>query len=82
MNEKVPGRSLDVNGAAVYHEDHCDGPPLILIHGRLASSTAWEPIVPELADRLRVITPDSRSHGRSTNPGGEPGITTENRRTR
>jgi pimeloyl-ACP methyl ester carboxylesterase len=71
MNERVSGRSIDVNGATVYCEEHGDGAPLILIHGGLASSTAWEPVVPELADGFRVITPDSRGHGRSTNPGGE-----------
>jgi pimeloyl-ACP methyl ester carboxylesterase len=41
MNEKVSGRSIDVNGAAVYYEEHGDGAPLILIHDGLASSTAW-----------------------------------------
>jgi pimeloyl-ACP methyl ester carboxylesterase len=43
----------------------------ILIHGGLVSGSQWEPIVPELADRFRVITPDIRGHGRSTNPTGE-----------
>jgi 3-oxoadipate enol-lactonase len=28
----------------------------------------WEPVVREPADTFRVITPDSRGHGRSTNP--------------
>jgi len=65
------GRSVDVNGAALYYEQHGDGAPLILIHGGLASSAQWEPLLPELADRFRVIAPDSRGHGRSTNPVGE-----------
>jgi pimeloyl-ACP methyl ester carboxylesterase len=46
MNEKASGGSLDVNGAAVYHEEHGDGAPLIVIHGGLSSSTAWEPVAP------------------------------------
>lgn len=70
MNELF-GRSVEVNGAALYYADHGDGPPLILIHGGLSSSAQWEPVVPELADGLRVIRPDSRGHGRSTNPAGE-----------
>jgi pimeloyl-ACP methyl ester carboxylesterase len=71
MSEKPPGHLVDVNGATLYYEEHGDGAPLILIHGGLASSSQWHPVVPELADGLRVITPDSRGHGRSTNPAGE-----------
>jgi pimeloyl-ACP methyl ester carboxylesterase len=62
---------IEVNGAAVHYEEHGDGAPLILIHGGLASSAQWESVVPELAHGLRVIRPDSRGHGRSTNPAGE-----------
>ena len=70
MNER-PGRSVEVNGATLHYKEHGDGAPLILIHGGLSSSAQWEPLVRELADRFRVITPDSRGHGRSTNPSGE-----------
>lgn len=62
---------IEANGAALHYEDHGDGAPLILIHGGLFSSSEWEPVVPELADGFRVITADSRGHGRSTNPPGE-----------
>jgi pimeloyl-ACP methyl ester carboxylesterase len=62
---------IEANGAALNYEEHGAGPPLILIHGGLASSSQWEPVVPELADGFRVITPDSRGHGRSTNPSEE-----------
>jgi pimeloyl-ACP methyl ester carboxylesterase len=66
----VSGRSIDVNGATVYYEEHVDGARLIFIHGGLASSTVWEAVVPELADGFRVITPGSRGHGRPKNPVG------------
>jgi pimeloyl-ACP methyl ester carboxylesterase len=62
---------IEVNEAALYYEERGHGAPLILIHGGLASSSQWEPVVPELANGFRVITPDSRGHGRSTNPAGE-----------
>jgi len=42
----------------------------VLSHGGLGSSVVWEPLIPALADGFRVILPDSRGHGRSTNPGG------------
>jgi pimeloyl-ACP methyl ester carboxylesterase len=62
---------IDLNEAALHYEERGKGAPLILIHGGLASSSQWEPIVPELAGGFRVITPDSRGHGRSTSPAGE-----------
>jgi pimeloyl-ACP methyl ester carboxylesterase len=71
MNAELPGRVVDVNGAALYYEEHGDGAPLILIHGGLGSSSQWNPVLPELAGSFRVITPDSRGHGRSSNPAGE-----------
>jgi pimeloyl-ACP methyl ester carboxylesterase len=71
MSGNQSGRSIEVNGAALYYEQHGDGAPLILIHGGLASSAEWEPVLPGLADGFMVIAPDSRGHGRSTNPAGE-----------
>jgi pimeloyl-ACP methyl ester carboxylesterase len=65
------GPRVDVTGATIYYEEHGDGAPLTLVHGRLASSAHWQPVVPELAESFRVIRPDSRGHGRSTNPAGE-----------
>jgi pimeloyl-ACP methyl ester carboxylesterase len=62
---------IQVNEAALYYEERGDGAPLILIHGGLGSGSQWEPVMPEVADGFRVITPDSRGHGRSTNPAGE-----------
>ena len=65
------GRSREVNGATLYYEDRGAGAPLVLIHGGLTSSAMWEHLLPSLIDGFRVITPDSRGHGRSTNPSGE-----------
>ncbi len=48
-----------------------DGPPLLALHG-LASSAHWYDIVaPMLRDRYRIIAPDQRGHGQTTNaPSG------------
>lgn len=64
------GRSIEVNGATLYCEERGDGAPVLLIHAGLVSSAMWQLLLPELGDGFRVITPDSRGHGRSTNPGG------------
>jgi pimeloyl-ACP methyl ester carboxylesterase len=62
---------IEVNEATLYYEERGSGAPLILIHGGLGAGSQWEPVVAELANGFRVITPDSRGHGRSTNPSGE-----------
>jgi pimeloyl-ACP methyl ester carboxylesterase len=65
----VSGGLVESNGAELFYEEHGAGPPLVLIHGAFCASAAWNPVLPQL-DGLRVITPDSRGHGRSSNPGG------------
>jgi len=71
MSDDLRGRFVVVNGMELYYEDYGGGGEcLVLIHGGLGSSSQWAPVVPELADVFRVITPDSRGHGRSTNPAG------------
>lgn len=72
--EPVPeqGSFVSANGLSVHVVEMGSGQPLILLHG--AMGTAHEnfaPIMPVLADHFRVIAPDSRGHGRTTNPGGE-----------
>jgi pimeloyl-ACP methyl ester carboxylesterase len=41
------------------------GPPLLLIHGLMASGEMFAPILEPLAGHYRVIVPDLRGHGRS-----------------
>jgi pimeloyl-ACP methyl ester carboxylesterase len=71
MNENPSGHTIELNGAALYYEERGHGAPLVLVHGGLVSSTEWAPVARELSDEFRVIAPDSRGHGRSTNPSGE-----------
>jgi pimeloyl-ACP methyl ester carboxylesterase len=68
LSETPSGGCVELNGAAIHYRERGDGAPMVLVHGGLASSDHWEPVVPELADAFHVITPDSRGHGRSTNP--------------
>src|SRR4051794_34284285 len=65
------GRSIPINGANLYYEDRGAGAPILLLHAGLISHAVWAPLLPALTGDFRVITPDSRGHGRSTNPGGE-----------
>ena len=63
-SSSASGRSIDVNEVALYYEEQGEGNPLILIHGGLVSSASWQAVLPHLVDSFRVITPDSRGHGR------------------
>jgi pimeloyl-ACP methyl ester carboxylesterase len=71
-NAKLPNDSgyLSINGMQMYFEEYGDGYPLILLHGGASSSQTWQPFLPTFTPHFRVITPDSRAHGRSNNPAG------------
>jgi pimeloyl-ACP methyl ester carboxylesterase len=71
MSEHRSGRAVQVDGATLHFEERGEGAPLVLIHGGLSTWVTWQPLLPELAEGFRVITPDSRGHGRSTNVSGE-----------
>jgi 3-oxoadipate enol-lactonase len=60
--------TVDVNGARLWYDEAGSGTPLLLLHGGLGDSGLWEPVVPFLAERFRVIRTDLRFFGRSTGP--------------
>lgn len=47
-----------------------EAPPVLLIHGLYDRWETWQPVVPALAERFRVIAFDLRGHGRSSQPAG------------
>jgi pimeloyl-ACP methyl ester carboxylesterase len=56
-------------GARLHYEDEGAGPVVILIHGGTGTGAYdWEHQRPALARGHRVITPDLRGHGRSSDP--------------
>jgi pimeloyl-ACP methyl ester carboxylesterase len=61
---------VSVDDARLFYTARGAGPPLILLHGGLSSGADWAPIAEVLADEFLVLAPDSRGHGRSTNPRG------------
>jgi pimeloyl-ACP methyl ester carboxylesterase len=62
----------EANGLRVFYRALGDGPPLILLHGGLATGEVmWNGrVLAELARGHRVFVPDSRGHGRTHNPSG------------
>jgi pimeloyl-ACP methyl ester carboxylesterase len=55
----------------MYYEEYGTGLPLILLHGGMSTCQTWQPFLPIFTPHFRVLTPDSRAHGRSNNPAGE-----------
>ena len=65
------GKFIKANGLNIYYEEYGAGKPLILLHGGLGSSTGTRTIGPALAKHFRILTPDTRGHGKTDNPSGE-----------
>ncbi len=59
---------IRVNGVKLYCEDCGEGLPLVLSHGGGGNLGQWAFQVPHFSKRYRVITYDSRGHGRSDSP--------------
>jgi pimeloyl-ACP methyl ester carboxylesterase len=55
----------EVNGLSLYYEEHGSGEPLVLLHGGVAGSEIFTPMLPALAVGRRVITVDLQGHGRT-----------------
>src|SRR5712671_5956009 len=62
---------VDVNGISLHYEIVGEGEPLLWLHGGLGSGADWRYIFPEVPAGYRLLAPDLRGHGASTNPSGE-----------
>jgi pimeloyl-ACP methyl ester carboxylesterase len=69
LKEPFPaGQTVTINEMQMYYVTFGQGQPLVLLHGYTGSSGDWELFLPDLAKEHRLIIPDLRGHGRSTNP--------------
>jgi pimeloyl-ACP methyl ester carboxylesterase len=59
---------VHVNDIDLFYQDYGSGSPLVLLHGWFGSNAFWDPYINALTQEYRVIVPDFRGHGRSTNP--------------
>jgi pimeloyl-ACP methyl ester carboxylesterase len=61
--------TIEVNGFQLYYEDRGTGEPLLLLHGGTGAGADWQHVFTSGDPAgFRVIVPDLRGHGRSTNP--------------
>jgi pimeloyl-ACP methyl ester carboxylesterase len=71
-------RSVRANGIDIHYRDQGDGEPLVLLHGGMVSTNpiwtgvpvAYASHMDTLAERFRVIAPDTRGCGRTPHTGG------------
>jgi len=63
--EQEVGR-VDVDDISIYFKSCGLGEPVLMLHGGFAYAETWMGQVPALAGSYRVITPDSRGHGRTS----------------
>jgi len=69
LSQATPeGQTVPLNGIEMYYETVGEGEPLVLLHGFTGTGAAWETIAEEFSAHYRLIIPDLRGHGRSTNP--------------
>ena len=64
------GNTVPINGFQMYYETVGEGEPLLLVHGWSGNVDYFAPLLEELSSHYRLIIPELRGHGRSTNPDG------------
>ena len=65
---QAQGRTENVSGIEMYYEIRGEGEPLVLLHGFTGSGADWSLVFKNPPEQFRLIAPDLRGHGRSTNP--------------
>ncbi len=64
------GEVFHVNGVDLHYDAAGEGEPLLWLHGLMGAGADWKYIFNEPPAGYRVIAPDLRGHGASTNPSG------------
>ena len=61
---------LTTNGIDLHYDIHGDGEPLLWLHGYFGIGDDWRHVFGAVPAGYRLIAPDLRGHGRTTNPSG------------
>jgi len=69
MNTSIsPGQIAPINDIDMYYELRGEGEPLVLLHGGGGVGSNWNLVFRNPPDGYRLVVPDLRGHGSSTNP--------------
>jgi pimeloyl-ACP methyl ester carboxylesterase len=63
-------RKIDVDGLKVFYREagQADAPTILLLHGFPSASHMFRELIPQLADRFRLIAPDLPGFGQTDMP--------------
>ena len=64
------GHMAEVNGIRMHYEIVGEGEPLLLLHSGAQTTRMWDEFVERFSENYKLIIPDLRGHGGSTNPDG------------
>lgn len=67
-SSSTAGQIETINDIEMYYEIRGEGEPLVLLHGGGGIGANWELIFKEPPEGYRLVIPDLRGHGRSTDP--------------
>jgi pimeloyl-ACP methyl ester carboxylesterase len=62
--------TIEINGMELHYETAGAGEPLLWLHGFMGAGSDWKYIFDQPPSGYRLIAPDLRGHGASTNPSG------------
>ncbi len=62
---------IELHGRRAVYRIAGEGPPVVLVHGMLNSSSHWQAVALDLATEYTVIAPDLIGHGDSAAPRGD-----------
>ncbi|MBS1920074.1 MAG: alpha/beta hydrolase [Bacteroidetes bacterium] len=68
-NNKAVGKYYNIRGFKMYCEVYGKGQPLLIIHGNGGSISNFVNQIPYFSKKYKVIVADSRSQGKSVDPG-------------
>ena len=71
MPGEPTGTYKNIAGARVRYVDRGKGPTVVLLHGFASSLDAWDPVIPELEKKHRVIALDLKGFGWTDRPPGD-----------
>jgi pimeloyl-ACP methyl ester carboxylesterase len=71
MQTPNTSKTVSLNHMEMYVEVRGEGKPLLLLHGFTGIGSDWNLIFPLPPKGYRLIIPDLRGHGSSTNPSGQ-----------
>src|SRR4051794_37640649 len=63
------GSVRSADGTTIGFVTQGSGPPLLMVHGGMRSTTAWQPLLRALAPAREVTAMDRRGRGRSPDAG-------------